>query len=482
MFFSLPFELLRRICALLGLEEKKNLRLTSKTLGSVTTPLVFEAVSLSLNQDHRYQKCMSFLQALVTRDDLAQHVRTLHIHGPFDPPYGKGGFWYEISNKRRRTIHSIQKRLLGAIPSLVSLQSLYFSAFDQGELDLSSVNAIMLALSKLPLLSLLDIGLHRGKASYLDFHDLDHISFNGEHMLDVVPSLIAHSPNLTQLHLSTPLRTSAVPAAFLDIFSGLQKGKHSCIEQLTIEGALILPTPDVPMIVPHLHHLSSLRIHIIDVAEEFWRALLIEKIHLRDVSVDIMNDALLEYLESYSGARSLMLIAEHAADNSSSIFWHSVLPRHADTLVELYIQPKYAGGWCLDTRSLDAIIQCKCLEILRVKIDREVLDVEGETNIITRILEGLHEWPHLINLELLSVQIPVISARFMSNSVFDAVQSIVVEFRCTQPTDGALRLKLTTDFVDYRLSRHEPDLGIYSFKIVRSSMHNLVPAQFIYLV
>ncbi|KAK0214331.1 hypothetical protein IW262DRAFT_1440781 [Armillaria fumosa] len=382
MFFSLPFELLRRICSLLSLKEKKNLRLTSKTLRSVTTPLVFHTVSLCLNQGRRYQKCMSFLEALGTRNDLAQHVRALRIYGPFDPPYDKGGFWHELSNKRRRTIHLIQKRLLRAIPSLVSLESLYFWGFHRGELDLSSVNAIMLALSKLPLLSLLDIGLHHGQPSYLNFHDLNHISFNGEHMFDVVPSLVAQSPNLTRLHLSTPLRTSTVPAAVLKIFSGLQKGRHDHIEQLTLEGELILRSPDVPVFVRHLHHLSSLRIHIVDVAEEFWRALLIEKIYLQDISVDIVNDALLEYLESYSSARSLMLITEHEADNGSSKFWHNILPRHADTLVELYIQPKYDGGWCLDTRSLDAIRQCERLEIIRVKVDQEMLDVEDKTNII----------------------------------------------------------------------------------------------------
>ncbi|PBK68083.1 hypothetical protein ARMSODRAFT_839801, partial [Armillaria solidipes] len=73
----------------------------------------------------------------------------------------------------------------------------------------------------------------------------------------------------------------------------------------------------------------------------FWSALLIEKVHLRDVSVDIVNDPLLEYIESYSGARSLMSITEHEANNGSSKFWHNILPRHADTLVELYIKPKY---------------------------------------------------------------------------------------------------------------------------------------------
>ncbi len=209
----------------------------------------------------------------------------------------------------------------------------------------------MLVLSNLPLLSLLDISFQHSQTSYLDFHDLDNITFTvGEHMLHVVPSLVARSPNLTRLRLVASRQAGAVPAVSMSVFSGIHKGKLSCVEQLTLEGALILPTHDVPIIVPHLRHLTSLRIHITDVAEEFWSALRIEMIHLRDVSVDIVNDALLEYLESYSGARSMMLIMDQEDDNGSTKFWRNILPKHADTLVDLYVQPKYAGGWCLDTR------------------------------------------------------------------------------------------------------------------------------------
>ncbi|KAK0443662.1 uncharacterized protein EV420DRAFT_1021708 [Desarmillaria tabescens] len=390
MFSSLPVELLCKIASLLSLEDGKNLRLTSKKLCGLATPLVFQAVSLSLNEERRYQECMSFLEALASRVYLARHIQTLYIHGSFDPPYGKGGFWYEITNGRQRAIRLIEKRLLGGIPSLVSLRSLYFSGFHPGELGLDSVNAIMFALSNLPLLSLLNIGLHHGQASYLDFHDLDNISFNGKHGLDIIPTLVARSPNLTRLRLSSPHQTRAVPEAALGIFSGLRKGKLSRVKQLTLEGALILPTHDVPIIVPHLRHLTSLRIHITDVAEEFWSALRIEMIHLEDVSVDIVNDALLEYLGSYSGSRTMMLITEQELDHGSPEFWRNILPKHADTLVELYVQPEYAGRWCLDTRSLDAIRQCKRLEILRVKVDQEKLDVSDKTNIIVSPYVRLH--------------------------------------------------------------------------------------------
>ncbi|KAK0439527.1 uncharacterized protein EV420DRAFT_1583665 [Desarmillaria tabescens] len=389
MFSSLPFELLRKIASLLSLEENKNLRLTSKNLCRLATPLVFQTVSLYLNDDRHYQRCMSLLEALGTPSYLTQHIKTLFIDGSFNPPYGKGGFWDKIMNRRRRAICLIEKRLLRAMPSLASLKSLYFSGFYPGELSPDSVNAIMLALSNLPLLSLLDINFHRGRTSYLDFHDLDSITFTvGEHMLHVVPSLVARSPNLTRLRLVCSKQEGVVPA--LSVFSGIHKGKLSRVEQLTLEGALILPTHDVPIIVPHLRHLTSLRILITDVAEEFWSALRIEMIHLEDVSVDIVNDALLEYLGSYSGSRSMMLITRQEDDNGSSQFWNSILPRHADTLVELYVLPDHAGGWCLDNKSLNYIRLCKRLEILRVKVDQETLDVKDGTNIIVGTNVQIH--------------------------------------------------------------------------------------------
>ncbi|PBK94242.1 hypothetical protein ARMGADRAFT_927453, partial [Armillaria gallica] len=120
----------------------------------------------------------------------------------------------------------------------------------------------------------------------------------------------------------------------------------------------------------------------------FWSALRIEKICLQEVSVDIVNDALLEYLESYSGVKSMTLVPKQSVNSShvdvSFRFWGEILPKHADTLLELRVQPNFkrSGGWCLDTRSLDAIRQCKRLEILKVQIDRETFEAEDETNII----------------------------------------------------------------------------------------------------
>ncbi|KAK0194824.1 hypothetical protein F5146DRAFT_260388 [Armillaria mellea] len=198
MFSSLPYELLCEIASLLSLEEKKNFRLTSKKLSGLATPLIFCKVSLHLNDDWHYHRCMSMLEALGTSSPLSQNIETVCIYGSFDLLYGKGGFWNKITNGRRRAIRLIEKRLLQAIPSLASLKSLHFSGFHPGELSSDSVNAIMIALSNLPLLSLLDISFHRGQTSFLDFHDLDSITFTvGEHMLLVVPPLVARSPNLT---------------------------------------------------------------------------------------------------------------------------------------------------------------------------------------------------------------------------------------------------------------------------------------------
>ncbi|KAK0225299.1 hypothetical protein IW262DRAFT_1267777, partial [Armillaria fumosa] len=115
----------------------------------------------------------------------------------------------------------------------------------------------------------------------------------------------------------------------------------------------------------------------------FWSALRIEMIHLRDISVDFVNHSVLEYLESYSGVRSMLLIIWGQEVNSGSPrFWHNILPKHADTLVDLDVRSEYAGGWCLDNRSLAAIRQCTRLEILRVTVDQETLGLDDERNII----------------------------------------------------------------------------------------------------
>ncbi len=266
----------------------------------------------------------------------------------------------------------------------------------------------MLALSRLPLLSHFSINFHEQsptQTSYSEFHDLEHIGFGGTHVLDIVPPLVARSPNLTRLGLLFLQDKEEAPVTASSIFSGLPKGKYSRVKQLAIRGDGILPAQDVPLTVPHLHHLTSLRIHIDDVAPEFWSALRIEKICLQDVSVDIVNDALLEYLESYSGVKSMILVPKQSVDVSFR-FWSEILPKHADTLLELWVQPNFkwthnskrSGGWNLDTRSLDAIRQCKRLEILRVQVGRETFEAEDETNIIVGL--NLHLQVRLLKFTL----------------------------------------------------------------------------------
>ncbi|SJL15832.1 uncharacterized protein ARMOST_19337 [Armillaria ostoyae] len=332
----------------------------------------------------------------------------------------------------------------------------------------------MLALSRLPPLSHLSIDFHEQsptRTSYSEFHDLEHIGFGGTHMLDIVPPLVVRSPNLTRLGLLVLQDTEEALVTASSIFSGLPKGKYSRVEQLAIRGAGILPAQDVPLIMPHLHHLTSLRIHIDDVAPEFWSAMRIEKICLWDVSVDIVNDALLEYLESYSGVKSMTLVPKQTVNpshvDSSSRFWGEILPKHADTLVDLCVEPNFkcGGGWFLDTRSLDAIRQCKRLERLQVKVDQETLEEEDETNIISQSLDGLHEWPCLNILNFNSLTTPIIYLGGIHLS--DRTENAVLSFRCTKPTEGALRLTVSTDFAVHRLSRRKSDVEVYSFEEVR---------------
>lgn len=472
-------ELLYKIASLLNREEQRTLRLVSKTFCCVATPLVFETVSIRLSRSRRDRKCLALLKALKTRAGLAQHVQCLLINGFYHPSYENETLWHVITNGQERDVRKKGKRLLEAIPSLISLRTLHFYNFHPGVLSPSSVDSIMHALSRLPCLSHLSIDFHEQHEqsptpiSYSEFHDLERIGFGGRHMLDNISPLVARSPNVVHLSLLVEQDTEEAPTAASSIFSDLPKGRYSRVQQLTIAGrGIVLPAQDVSLIVPHLHHLTSLWIYIDDVAPGFWSALRIEKICLRDVSVDIVNDALLEYLASYSGVTSMTLVHKRPVNPGHHVdisfrFWGEILPRHADTLLTLIVRPNFerSGGWCIDTRSLGAIRKCKRLEILRVKLDREIFKWEDRTNIISQTLDHLHEWPALNVLDFSSIMTGV---TYTGNDHFSQLmKSVVGAFRCTKPAESVLRLTLSADFVDYRLSRRNSDAEVYSFKEVQ---------------
>ncbi|KAG7441931.1 uncharacterized protein BT62DRAFT_460014 [Guyanagaster necrorhizus] len=477
MILSLANELLHRIVSWLELDDLKRTRFTCKHLNYIVTPLVLEHVALNLNDEMLFPVSMSLLQSLGSRkDNPGRYIKSLRINSSFDPPYGRYiGFWDKVANRRARVTSLIATRLLEAIPSLVCLRSLHFLGFHQGGFSTLEVDAVMRQFSKLPHLSTISIILHTDtvhESFFSHFHNLRDITFNGHRVLDVIPSLIASSPDIYRLDLVNFSASNAVFPSVRDIFSSLPPATCRPVEHLSIEGQFMLPPSDVTFLIPHLRLLASLQIHIANVPEQLWTALRTENIFLHHISVVMINDALVEYLGSYSGIMTLSLTpTQPDSDARAQRFWKTVLPKHVRTMKELFVHPNTAGEWCLNDGALRILTQCKNLEILRVIVDQDRVDVKGPDNIITRLLECLRPWEHLQSLSILSAHNPNDfggSALLPSYRICQRIQKLITEYQCCRPTEGMLRLAVATDYAESVLVRRELEIDVFSFLATQS--------------
>ncbi|PBK96426.1 hypothetical protein ARMGADRAFT_910074, partial [Armillaria gallica] len=100
---------------------------------------------------------------------------------------------------------------------------------------------------------------------------------------------------------------------------------------------------------------------------DMWDFLREEGVHLTELCVCAMSGALLDYLGSYEGLERLKFHTNND-DAHAEQFYHEVLPKHAKTLEELWVHPKWRAGpvWGLDTHVLDRLRRCRMLTELHI--------------------------------------------------------------------------------------------------------------------
>lgn len=156
--------------------------------------------------------------------------------------------------------------------------------------------------------------------------------------------------------------------------------------------------------IPHLKHLTSLTIkNIKDTSEsrpvwsipeseeveaeqkrwgsnlqEIWSVILKANIFLEEITVDVVPPALVTYLSSYSGLKTLKLATdgrEHS-DYLANQFYSKSLANHVQSLRILGIQAIYEGSWCVGDHNLSLISQCINLERLDVSVIASQVDLD----------------------------------------------------------------------------------------------------------
>ncbi|KAK0191790.1 hypothetical protein F5146DRAFT_613565 [Armillaria mellea] len=474
MLSAVPPEILEGIVFELDHDDLITLRGTCKYFRDIVTPFVFETIEICLHKDNRYYTSISLLRALASgKTDVGKYIQTLRFVSPFDPPHLKyRRVWHRMARKRARKIQAIEKLLIGAIPRLIDLRSLDWIGWSQGSVRRSAINLIMKKFTACPNLTDVTIQLHPNcshNTAFSTFRNLTTFAFSGFRVMDFCPDIVGNCPNLTCLSVTSCDELSPSHPSVEALLSRVPLEVELPLKRLCLSG-LVIPASSIPSIYRHLRSLSYLTLDM-EVPRQFWELARAEGLKLISISVSWRSKSLLDYLKSYSGIHLLAISVDIEAEDqeeekrSADDLYHTILPGHALTLAELYIQPHYAGTWCLEENYLPALVQCSKLVTLRLALDSAHANVEGSDNVITRILNLLSSWPLLQYLHFSSARGDEENTQPRVAQFYDRtcerIQEVVGGYRCGNPTEGMHEMIVSTDFVDNMLKKYDEDTYMF---------------------
>jgi hypothetical protein len=217
-----------------------------------------------------------------------------------------------------------------------------------------------------------------------------HNTSNSWFLISQIPFVIANSPQLRCLDVDLNCLGLSVSLPTLKgLFAMLSSKNPLCLEQLHISNMDATVDEET---LPHLTHLSSFRFGIdeahLAVTQSVWDSWLVNNITLSDVFINgsITNETI-SYLSSFSGLKSLAVRSAISTDETHDYlkyrFFTEVLPKHADSLQELGINPwvehlflsmslTSADFWrqILDPTISKSVMKCLKLRVLYVRIDK----------------------------------------------------------------------------------------------------------------
>ncbi|KAK0462151.1 hypothetical protein IW261DRAFT_200318 [Armillaria novae-zelandiae] len=305
--------------------------------------------------------------------------------------------------------------------------------------------------------------------SFSAFRNLTTFAFSGFRVMDFCPDIVGNCPNLTYLSVTSCDKLSPSHPSVETLLSHVPPEVELPLERLYLSG-LVMPASSLPNMYRHLRFLSYLTLDM-EVPRQFWELARTEGLKLISISVSWRSKALLNYLKSYSGIQLLAISIDieagdheeekHAVDD----LYQAILPVHAPTLTELYIQPYYASAWCLEENHLPALVQYSKLATLRLALDSAHANVEGSDNVITRTLDLLSCWPLLQYLHFSSARGDEENTQPRVAQFYDRtcerIQEVLGGYRCRNPTESMHELIVSTDFADNVLKKYDEDTYMF---------------------
>jgi hypothetical protein len=206
-------------------------------------------------------------------------------------------------------------------------------------------------------------------------------------LLAGIDTTLANTPDLSELSLTAWYCGGCQsPPNLPDIFGKIPPGQFLRLRSLALCGYTV-PYLD-PNIIPHLESLRSLSIewhisphvfgsHNPSGTAHIWKSLQAASVHVSHLAVDYIEDALLDYIEAYSGIEALKISStfeEQYEDNNEdpiprfSRLFMSSLPAHKDNIGEISIHLPFEVDCPVQVSCLDSIGSCHHLSSLSLTL------------------------------------------------------------------------------------------------------------------
>ncbi|KAK0197515.1 hypothetical protein F5146DRAFT_49814 [Armillaria mellea] len=434
---QLPPEIVSEILGHLPTEDVKVCRLACRGLEALAFPFVYNSVHIHLNRIDRYQRNLSVLKAIISPEgrklSIGKHVKHLWIHSHSDnngrPRHQV--VWNGIVKSQRR----LEERIYATLPSMIVLKKIIWDVTHP--IARRFIATVMHLAPNKPIA--VDLKCH-WKCLPL-FTDMNYI--HGVLLdcytpagMNLLPDIIAKNPQLETLriHMYNPQTIAQTNiqgfTSLSDLFSQIPPGTATRFEQLSVGGLCL--GPQLPL--ARLRHLKALNFNFDEkIPNNTWAFLREEGVHLTELCVCAMSGALLDYLGSYEGLERLKFHTNND-DAHAEQFYHEVLPKHSNTIEELWVHPKWRAGpvWGLDTHVLDRLRRCRRLTELHIPVGLQSVSTVAEDGVMTHMLNALssRQWPNLNILRFFStIDIP-------AGASFTEVCNCIATVRFTASVDS----------------------------------------------